>query len=74
MKIERNIPMPAPVEKPRAERIPVESMDIGDSVLIPSKSRVSACSTVKATAMRAGLRFNFKSAREGDGVRVWRVS
>lgn len=74
MKIERNIPLPATIEKPRRPRVPVESMEIGDSIHFPGLPRQSALATVKATAMRAGLRHNYKSAVEGDGTRVWRIA
>ncbi|QDZ07480.1 hypothetical protein FPZ24_08280 [Sphingomonas panacisoli] len=74
MKIERNIPMPVAVAKPQRPRVPVESMEIGDSVFIPGVKRTSGLGTVKGTALRAGLKFNFKSAVEGDGVRVWRTA
>lgn len=75
MKIERDIPLPAaPAPKDRATRVPVESMEIGDSVHFPGLKRISALGRVKATAMKAGLRHNYKSAVEGDGTRVWRVA
>ena len=73
MKIERNIPVPTTPTKPRSERVPIESMDVGDSVFLPGKSRVSANAICMGTAMRAGLKFAFKTAAEGDGARVWRV-
>lgn len=74
MKIERNIPLPVAAEKPRKPRVPVESLEIGDSIFFPATKRTSALGTVRGTAMRAGLRHNYKSAPEGDGARVWRIS
>ncbi|UIJ43768.1 hypothetical protein LZK98_11765 [Sphingomonas cannabina] len=73
MKIDRNIPLPTEAQKPRKLRVPVESMEVGDSIFFPGAKRVSALATVRATAMRAGLPFNFKSAAVDGGVRVWRV-
>lgn len=74
MKIERNIPLPVEVAKPQKPRVPVESLEIGDSIFFPGMTRVSALGTVRGTAMRAGLRHNYKSAAAADGVRVWRIS
>lgn len=74
MKIERNIPMPeAPKAAPKV-RVPVESMEIGDSIFFAGVSRNSALGKVRGTAMRAQLRHNYKTAVEADGVRVWRIS
>ena len=74
MKIERNIPLPAAPIKERAARVPVESMEIGDSVFLNNPRRTSALGVVRGTAMRAGLKHNFKSASEGNGTRIWRIA
>lgn len=74
MKIDRDIPIPAPPEKPRREHVPVESMEVGDSIFFPGKTRVSACATCKATSMRRNLGYNFRSAAENGGARVWRTA
>lgn len=74
MKIERNIPIPVVPVTPRSERVPVESMEIGDSIYFDIPKRAVALAKVRGTAMRAGLRHNYRSASEGPGVRVWRTA
>lgn len=74
MKIDRNIPMPAPSVNGRKELAPVESMDVGDSIFFPGLTRVQANGKCRAAAMLAKVPYNFRSAREGDGARVWRVA
>lgn len=74
MKIDRHIPIPAEPVKPKKDRIPVENMEIGDSVLISGMTRRAAMATVRGTALSAALPFNFKSAVDGDGIRVWRIA
>ena len=74
MKIERNIPMPAVNGKARKELAPVESMEVGDSIFFDNPSRTSAMGRVRAACMLRNLHFNFKSATEAGGVRVWRTS
>ena len=71
MQIDRNIPLPT---KPAPPRIPVEQMQIGDSVLTPYTNRTGAASVATLTARRAGLQHNFITAMDGEYVRVWRKS
>lgn len=74
MKIERHVPIPAPAVKIAKPRVPVESMEVGDSIFFSGAKRNSALAAVRATAMRAQLPYNFKSALESDGTRVWRIA
>ena len=74
MKIERNVPMPTPKVAPsKKERVPVENMEVGDSLLFAGVTRNSAVAKCMGTAMKAGLPYAFRSAKEGEAVRVWRV-
>lgn len=74
MKIDRNIPIPANPAKERKELAPVEQMEIGDSLFFDGASRNSALGRVRAAAMLAGIKHNYRTAIEGSGVRVWRIS
>lgn len=74
MKIDRHIPLPATPAQEAKVRVPVENMEVGDSVFFADVKRNVALGKCMGAALARGLRITFKSAVEGDGVRVWRKS
>ena len=74
MKIDRHIPIPSQPSKEKKELAPVAQMEIGDSLFFPGAKRTSALGRVRVATMLAGLKYNYRSAPENDGTRVWRVS
>lgn len=66
MKIEKNIPTP---RKPMKWMPLAKQMDVGDSVLIPTTSDRSALTmALKSQGYKVATR------KEGDQIRVWRIS
>jgi hypothetical protein len=66
MKIEKNITIP---RKPMKWMPLAKQMDVGDSVLIPTTSDRSALTI----ALKA-LGYEVTTRKEGDQIRVWRMS
>jgi hypothetical protein len=66
MKIEKNIPAP---RKPMKWMPLAKQMNVGDSVLIPTTSDRSALTmALKSQGYKVATR------KEGDQIRVWRIS
>lgn len=70
LEIEKDVPIPFVVR----ERKPWGWMSVGDSVFVPNETSQGA--TMKSAQHYAYHRKNcvsFKSKREGNGIRIWRV-
>lgn len=68
--IEKGIPLPSGGAG-RIPKYPFRSMEVGDSFFSVEKSaRVSACQW----ARREGSGVKFVTAKEGNGLRIWRVA
>ena len=67
--IDRTVPMP---DSRVVRKYPHEDMEVGDSFLIPNVSM----QVVLNANWRAGKRLarRYTARKEGDGIRVWRVS
>lgn len=67
--IEKNVPLP-PKASGRGRKYPFPDMAVGDSIFIPSIHR-SRSGSLASLASKWG---KFSSRKEGDGLRIWRVS
>jgi len=52
-------------------KYPFKKMEIGDSIFLPKMSSIYAQAIVQYYRRR--YKYSFKTSREKDGVRVWRV-
>lgn len=70
VKIEKNVPFPAGSEIHGNEKYPWKQMEIGDSFFVERPFK-----TFCAQAYWAGTRLNklFKTKKENNGTRVWRI-
>jgi len=69
--IEKNVPAPAPAYGGRGAvpKFPFGQMEVGDSVVIPVKSRSAAYAFAQKHSMRLTCR-----VEDTDTVRVWRIA
>lgn len=67
--IEKNVPLPAAIANPGIYAV-LGKMEPGDSVLVPANRR-SAASNAMTQHRYRGMKF--RSKRDGDGIRIWRV-
>ena len=76
-KIEKNVPIPEHRGRKKGFKYPWEEMQVGDSILIPKKSRSSAGSSYDYySRTRTNKKAKFCSREEKelpDLVRVWRI-
>lgn len=68
-KIETGVPMPPGTVR---HNFPLRLMEVGDSFLIPAHTEGSLRQAVHRLRRTVDIRFACR--REGDSVRVWRVS
>lgn len=68
--IEKNVPLPAAIENPGIYAA-LGKMEPGDSVLVPANRRSAASNAMTQHRHRKGMKF--RSKRDGDGIRIWRV-
>lgn len=72
IKIEKNIPLP-----PKRNKYPFNKMEIGDSIFCAGKNtkllRASVFSASAQWAKRNNKGVKFTSAKEGSGIRIWRI-
>ncbi len=75
IKVESGIPMPPPRVAPRAWKYPWHEMAAGDSFFISGADKRDI-ERARQAAWHTGNRYGFKftTRREGDGIRVWRLS
>lgn len=76
-KIEKNIPVPA--ARSRVTKYPFDKMDVGDSFLIVKqdgeeheKIRMKAVGAACGYAKTKG--WKFRTRKEGENLRVWRIA
>ena len=69
-RIERGIPLPP--SSGRRRLYPLDSMEPGDSFLIPGAESTSECRGVYSAAENLGVQVRLQT--EEEGVRVWLVS
>jgi hypothetical protein len=72
--VEKNVPLlPKANRRPKGEfRQALESMDVGDSVLVSDKSSKNISSICCCIADQLGYKYTHRT--DGDNFRVWRVS
>lgn len=67
--IEKDIPLPKRVTKPRAEKYPLSKLTVGESFYAAVKAPALAA---QARKVSAETERKFVVRAEGDGARVWR--
>lgn len=74
LKIEKGVPL-APAKRNGA-RYPWADMEIGDSILVPYDGReIAQVGANVSSAAASGLgRGKYRTARESNGIRVWRLA
>lgn len=80
MEIDKNIPVPTSgIQKGRPRKYPIESLEIGDSFLIPYEKDVnknamhSRASGSIANFRKKHPEKKFTTRQMEDGIRVWRI-
>ena len=71
--IENNIPIPERRTRGRERIYPVESLEVGQSFLMPECKYFSSAHSL---ATRTKIKYpdrEFTCRRVGDGIRVWRI-
>jgi len=69
-KIEKGIPVKVAGS---SSKYPFKDMDIGDSFIIKNiSSRATLSSSIRSFSLKTGK--TFITRRDGDGIRVWRIS
>lgn len=81
LKIENNIPIPAPArvgggQRSKTEQVPWSAMKRGQSVLVPYLGRdpLRLQSSLLSATMRLSGDCKFTSRRMPSGIRVWRIA
>jgi hypothetical protein len=67
--IETNIP--APSSKGKYMHL-LKVMDVGNSILIPNRTSAQVSSPIAIVRKQVG--FIYRTRKEGDGVRIWRIA
>lgn len=70
--IEKGVPFKDGRAHGRNRKYPWHELEVGDSFLVQDVSRVAMDMTGRYHTSRTGK--TFKAAKDGDGVRVWRIS
>ncbi len=77
--IDKNIPIPED-KRSRFEEFPYNQMEVGDSFRIEAKDGQTIVSlqsglsqNAKHWAKKTNSSFLFRTAMEGEGVRIWRI-
>lgn len=82
MKIEKNVQMPSMYKSGKQVRLkwPLNEMEVGDSILIPAKTKKqkyetqrNVCTVVYNWKKWHGKDWRFTTKAEDKGVRVWRT-
>lgn len=75
MRIEKNIPVPVPLQRQQRRTYPYADMEVGDSVLFPHEGASKDC-VEAAYARKFGQRHGkrFVTCKVEGGVRVWRIA
>lgn len=71
-KIDKNIPAPLTSRAGLTDLLPLKSMEVGDSFLIPGPGAVKHSGTVYACAKRLAIKLRTRSEL-GGALRVWRI-
>lgn len=70
-KIEKGVPLPKKLSQ--NARYPFAEMEVGDSFFIPNAKRLMTAGSISQyCTKKTGKKFS--SRREGNGIRVWRIS
>jgi hypothetical protein len=72
VQIEKGIPLPPPRSK--FPPLPLASMEIGDSFVVPVTRSNSMRIALTSYHKKSGAKFATRSLREEKAVRVWRVA
>ena len=74
MKIDNNVPVPPPGEvRDNRTKYPFREMEVGESFFVDGKE--DGCrAKAAALMMTRRSRLTFKTQRENNGVRIWRVA
>lgn len=78
IKIETNVPIPA--GRVNSKKFPFVGMKVGDSFLVPldGKERATLQSNVLIYAKKFSEKnqneWKWKTARDGNGIRIWRTA
>ena len=72
--IEKNVPAPAYGGRGAVPKFPFGQMEVGDSVVIPVKSRAAAYAFARRHSMRLTCRRLTCRVEDTDTVRVWRIA
>jgi hypothetical protein len=71
-KIEKNIPVPIKAKNIEA-KYPFMEMEVGDSFFVPNMRKESLSTTICKWRKRRKIKFQFLTAKERNGVRVWKI-
>ena len=78
--IDKNIPIPPRTPTTRMSKFPLESMDVGDSFLIPiedgrniSEEGNRVANVIRKWARRRGDGWKFSRRITSQGIRIWRI-